>query len=86
MAKYNLSISYDASCGCEVELPEGKNWDDIESWYVKWHTLHYWLKDDPETGHELELSEPDLDIIDFKRPAGVTVMSEDMQEEIDSDY
>lgn len=70
--KYGVYCTYIAGGGSSVELPEGKTWDDVEYWYVKYDTLFYKIK-----GHEKvyeELLHIDItEIIDYKRPASVEI-------------
>lgn len=74
MATYAVVAEYYVSTVGKVEFPEGKTWDDVQSWYVKWDTLHVRFKDGSEG--EFELKSDESDGVDWKRPAGVTIYSE----------
>lgn len=71
MHTYTLDTTYYAGTTAMVDFPEGKTWEDVESWYVKWDTLHITFKD--ATTLEKELNSGDLDMVDWKRPASVNV-------------
>lgn len=73
-------------CGTQgtVELPPGYSWEDVEEWFVKWDTLHYKLKGN-DVWHDAELNSTLDDIIDWKRPSGVTIYNEELTEEVDYD-
>lgn len=61
-----------AGTGALLTVPEIDSWDDIESYYVKWDTLHYQLKSD-KMWRQLELNSETIDVIDWKHPIRVTV-------------
>jgi hypothetical protein len=56
----------------DVELPEGRTWQDIESWYVKWEIFFYKFKDE-EKWREHDLSTINIEDLDLKRPKRVEV-------------
>jgi hypothetical protein len=60
-----------------VEFPEGKSWDDVESYYVRWGDLHVFWKDGSQWMTHLE--GPTLENVDWKRPDEVTVYASDTQ-------
>lgn len=72
MATYALSAQYYAGAVGSVELPEGKTWEDIEEWYVKWDVLHFKLKEE-EAWKEVELGFGAVDIVDWKHPISIGV-------------
>ena len=84
MTQYTVECSMYACAQGSVEFPEGKTWDDVEDWYVKWDTLHVRFEDDPNA-HEFALNSDGLEAIDWKRPPSVTVYAVDPETE-ETDY
>jgi hypothetical protein len=78
-----IRIDQNLSAGCSsiVTIPNGKTWDDVEDWYIKWDRLHIFFKDGSSTEIELD---SDTDIIDWKRPDSVTIYDEDTATELES--
>ena len=72
MNQYTVSAAYYAGTEGTVVFPEGKSWDDVKDWYVKWDTLHVQFKDSPEW-QEFSLDSSVDDVIDWKRPDSVSV-------------
>lgn len=72
MNQYTISTTYLAGTEGTVVFPEGKSWDDVKDWYVKWDTLHVQFKDSPEW-QEFSLDSHANGIIDWKRPDSVSV-------------
>ncbi len=71
MSTYEIDLTYTAYTSTRVTLPDGKTWDDVLDWYIKWNTLHFRLKGEDEY-QEIEL---DFDIdTDTKRPSHVRVL------------
>ena len=70
---YQIEASYYAGTTGQVEFPEGKTWDDVDGWYVKWDTLHVVFKDNVTEVVEMNINSNTVDIIDWKRPIDVTV-------------
>ena len=80
--KYAISSSYNATTVGYANFPEGKTWNDVNDWYVKWDTLHVEFKGEPEW-HEFELNSGSGEI-DWKRPSSTSVHPTD--EEGNPDY
>ena len=75
--RVRVNTEYRAGGSTEVELPEGKTWEDVKHHYVKWGVLYITFKD----GHKIEQSlDDDVEIYDMKRPAEVTVYDEEDNE------
>ena len=74
-----IVTTYIASVPTKVKLPEGKTWDDIDSWNVKWHTLYIVFNDGTEFSPELCNDSE----IDWKHPNYVKVFDGNI--EIDGD-
>ena len=80
--KYAISNSYNSTTVGYVKFPEGKTWDDVDDWYVKWDTLNVQFKGEHEwQGFELN---SDSGEIDWKRPNSTSVHPTD--EEGNPDY
>lgn len=78
--KHNIVViaqKLHASTTATLELPKGTVWEDIKEWYVKWDILHYTT--DGEAWHEIELYSDFDEIVDWKRPESVYVMSSDYE-------
>ena len=71
MASITVHTTYYCGASTEVKLPEGRLWDDAESWGIKWGTLYVDWKDG--TSWEVELNEELLEGLDSKRPADVSI-------------
>lgn len=82
MTAYFIEAGYSATPLSRVDFPEGKTWDDVESWYVKWDTLFVKFKDEAEW-QVFSLCSDTTDCIDWKRPDYVNVMSADEDEQPD---
>lgn len=72
---YTLHLSYSAGASADFELPEGKTWEDVDYWHVKWDTLYLTLKDGTEVEIQLAISGAE---IDYKRPTEVDVVEDDI--------
>lgn len=70
----HVLTNYSFSIRTEVDLPEGKTGDDIESIGVKWSTIFIHFKD----GTVFERSEDDfdLDFVDWKYPGEVEAFAD----------
>lgn len=75
--KVNVYAYYTHSSITEVELPEGKTWDDVLCYWVKWGTLFITWKDS-ETTDEFQLSEV-YACGDYKRPDDVVIYDATME-------
>jgi hypothetical protein len=73
--KVRVETTYSGCISSYVELPEGKTWDDVEDFYVKWHVLNVKFKDG-DWQELAELEEPLSDDIDYKRPDTVSVYAD----------
>lgn len=54
MSTYEINLSYTAANSTRVTLPDGKTWDDVLDWYIKYNTLNFRLKGEDEY-REIEL-------------------------------
>ena len=72
---YQLDCTLYAGVSSSVEFPEGKTWDDVATWGVKWDTLYVTLKDGTE--FEKALHSDSTDAIDWKWPTSVGVYAID---------
>lgn len=68
-----VAVSTTLFCGATgyAVLPDGKTWADVESWYVKWDTLHLAFKGG--TTEAIDLASDASDGTDWKRPLSATV-------------
>jgi hypothetical protein len=72
--KVAIETHYVAGSLDTIELPEGKTWDDVHSYYVKYYMLHVKFKDDSEM--EYNLGNPD---VEAKYPEATKVYAIDSQ-------
>jgi len=82
MKTYTVTASYSTGSTGDVEFPEGRSWEDVEDWYVKWDTLHVVFKDG--VGFEAKLNSRTDGETDWKYPSDVSVYAVD--ENGDTDY
>jgi hypothetical protein len=66
-----IECMYTATTTTCFDMPEGKTWDDVEHWHVKWGTLHLTFKDGTE--EQITTDYIELDAIDVKRPDAVGI-------------
>ena len=74
MTSYAVIAEYTEIANGTAEFPEGKTWDDVESHFVKWDTLHVKFKDEREWQAFMLNSSSDSE---WKRPRSVDVMHTD---------
>ena len=80
--KVTIETGYIVMVATQIELPEGKIWDNVEDFYVKWGTLDLRFKDGSTIEHDC--GEPNADADDFKRPDHVHVFA--VKEDGETDY
>ena len=85
MTSYSIEASYHTGATSMVEFPEGKSWEDVQDWYVKWDTLYVRFNDtsDHTDYTEFALNYDSTDGTDWKRPTSVTVYGYDADGEVD---
>ena len=81
--KVNVYAYYSSCSITEIELPEGKTWDDVLDYGIKWGTLFITWKDSKIT-EQFQLSE-DYHHGDHKRPDNIVVYDESQIEILDED-
>jgi hypothetical protein len=63
--KITVNTCYVLNLSDDIDIEGVNNLDDIKSWFVKWHTLHYtldgdnWLEVDLSLDYELDTKRPD---------------------------
>lgn len=72
MTKIAVRSTYRTDAIGYAELPDGKTWDDVFDWHIKWDTLHVQFKGAPYW-HEIELNSDSSDDTDRKWPIRATV-------------
>ncbi|MBO9428158.1 hypothetical protein [Sulfitobacter sp. R18_1] len=82
MNKVTIQTTTKLVVDTEVTLPEGKSWEDVDAWSVKWGTLRVTWKDGSEDEYELDEIDP-VSIGEIKAPDEVSIL-QDMKE-IDTD-
>ena len=73
--KYAINASYDASVVGFVTLPNGKTWEDVSEWFIKWDRIYIEFKNN--TTWSCELNSETNEIIDWKRPQEQSVYAVD---------
>jgi len=83
--EYTICATYSATCSATIELPVGKCWKDVKSWYVKWAEIHIEFKDGSQVSIDISdtIGEAEMDT---KRPTYVEVQEnqDGFANEIDS--
>jgi len=80
-----VDTQYTMAYETEIDLPEGKTWEDVKSWYIKYHSLSLVFNDDTTVEHYLG----DDGWEDSKRPDGIQFYKIDEdgdEEEIDETW
>jgi hypothetical protein len=77
--KIHLEATYMTSHLAEIDLPQGKSWDDVKDHYVKWGVLVLTFND----GFTVEIDGGDVSL-DCKRPQSYTIFA--ANEDGDADY
>lgn len=49
-----VDTQYTMAYETEINLPEGKTWEDVKSWYIKDHSLSVVFNDDTTVEHYLD--------------------------------
>lgn len=79
--KYAINCSLYAGTEAVIEFPEGKTWEDVQDWFVKWDTLHVVWEDG--TRWDKNLNSDSLDVVEWKHPASVEVHPADEDDNVD---
>ena len=83
MTTYTLQTSLTTSAQGKVTFPEGKTWEDVLDWYVKYDTLYVqFVVGEPY--QSFELMSDSSDGTDWKHPLSVSVYPVD--EDGDTDW
>jgi hypothetical protein len=85
MTTYNIEANYNTCATGRVHFPEGKTWDDVDNWYIKWDKLNVLFTGDT-TYHVFDLNSNTEDATDWKRPTNVTVYAEDDNGHVEYGY
>lgn len=72
MTEFLICATYSAFANTFVTFPEGKTWDDVHDWYIKWGTLNVRFKGS-DTYQEFDLMRANEVDVDWKRPDDVSV-------------
>ena len=46
-----VDTQYTMGYETEIDLPEGKTWEDVKSWYIKYHSLSVVFNDETGNGY-----------------------------------
>jgi hypothetical protein len=71
MNTLSITTTYTLTTDTTFDLPEGKEWDDVKDYHVKWGTLYLTFNDN--TTAEIKTNGATFDDADFKRPDTVTI-------------
>ena len=82
--KLHVNTSYAAGDISKVEIPDIQDFEQIESWYVKWDNFCSRLKGS-DTFQEIPLNTDLLNLVDWKRPMDVEIYPHD-EENDEPDY
>lgn len=68
-----ITTSYHTVAVSRITLKEGKTWNDVMDWYIKWDTMHVQFKGETDWVEYPLDSYSDADSTDWKRPISVAV-------------
>jgi hypothetical protein len=77
MTKYWVETTYSAGAQGTVTFPDGKTWEDVESWFIKRDYLHVLFKGENDYRELCLNSDNSPEMTDWKRPNTVTVLASD---------
>lgn len=85
---YTICAEYYCISEGSVTFPEGKSWDDVDDWHIKWDRLYVKFKGEDDY-HDFDLESSISLNIDWNRPASASIHNRnedgtDYDEEIDS--
>lgn len=81
-----IEVTYGTYGSCTIELPEGKTWDDVENFWVKWDIAFIRFKGETAE-HQFELETGyDLEATDMKRPSSIEVYETDDEGNVDYEH
>jgi len=66
MTTYKIISNMSCAVTSDVELPDGRTWDDVKEWYVKWGELVVTFKDGSTSVIEMLIDEEES--VNWKRP------------------
>lgn len=69
--RITVEIQYVTYGNITLDLPDGKTWDDVDDWFIKWDVLHVIWKDD--TAWLKDLNTNFSDGVDCKRPMATAI-------------
>lgn len=72
MEKIYVEAYYNTCAGGFAQLPEGKTWDDVTDWFIKWDRLFLRFNEE-EDYQTIELNSDTSDGTDWKYPVSVTI-------------
>ena len=52
--KVRIEATYETSAVATLDLPEGKTWDDVKEYWIKWGTAVIEFEDGSKLEHELD--------------------------------
>ena len=78
--KVSINANYVQTVNIEIDLPNGKTWDDVDNFFVKWGTLNIQFKGEKEY-HEFEMDNEPSEC-NWKNPDSVTVYNPETYEKI----
>jgi hypothetical protein len=80
--QYAISSTYTASGQRCVTFPEGKTWDDVQNWDVKYDVFRATFKDG--TRFDEVMDTDILEGLDYRRPASVDIFPADSGPRLDN--
>ena len=82
MLTYKVEAGYHTYVSGYAKFPEGRAWEDVKDWYIKWDTLHVRFAD-AEDYIELSLNSETDECTDWKRPICSSVWGDSGDESYD---
>lgn len=85
MNTIHIETTYNYYHTAQVTLPEGKTWNDVMDWYIKWDTLHARFYGDEDYTEYFLWSRADVESTDWKRPNSISIYASKEDGSIDFD-
>jgi hypothetical protein len=67
----NVTVSYMMTGNATLDLPDDRTWADVQTWFIKWDTLHITWTDGTLWSGDLNTNFSEG--VDCKRPASVCI-------------
>jgi hypothetical protein len=73
MTKIDIAVGYNVWGSTRVELPDDRQWQDVQSLYVKWSTAYITFKNGDQW--EADLEDADEGVENFMHPCALRIFN-----------